>query len=167
MKRKIDKEACVPIPHEMAEALGLDEGSELDVRVSGRHIVITRAENEDEPFIGWGTPDVQFAAAVAKFANDDLPGLTASVDEGIAEMELGFVEGLRQGLAAHPVVLARLERVIAAAMETFRDLKVSRAWVLRPHPWLEWRSPIATAMTEEGALVVEGVLGQILSGRTV
>jgi bifunctional DNA-binding transcriptional regulator/antitoxin component of YhaV-PrlF toxin-antitoxin module len=163
----MDQEMCVPIPHEMAEALGLDEGSELDVRVSGRHIVVTRAEDEDRPFIGWGTPDTRFAAAVARFAEDDLPGLTASIDEGIAEMESGFIEGLRQGLEAHPVVLARVERVIATALEAFHDPTVSRAWVLRPHPWLEWKSPIATAMTDDGTQAVEVILHRMTVMRPV
>jgi bifunctional DNA-binding transcriptional regulator/antitoxin component of YhaV-PrlF toxin-antitoxin module len=162
MAQKMDGDGCIPIPDWVAEAFGLEAGSELDVRISGRAIVVTRAEDEGLPFIGWGPPDAAFVAAVARFAEADLPGLAASIDEGIAETQSGFVEGLRQGLAAHADVAARLERVMDAVLGAFRDPTASRAWLLRPHPYLNWRSPIATAMTEEGAQEVEGLLGRLL-----
>jgi bifunctional DNA-binding transcriptional regulator/antitoxin component of YhaV-PrlF toxin-antitoxin module len=167
MPLRFDGEGCIPIPDEMLDALGLDLGAELDVRISGRAIVVTRAEDEGLPFIGWGPPDVRFIAAAAHFAEVDLPGLAASIDEGIAEMESGFIEGLRQGLASHASVAARLDRVIAAVLDAFQDRTASRAWLLRPHPLLGWRSPIASAMTEEGAREVEGLLGRLMSGVAV
>jgi uncharacterized protein (DUF2384 family) len=80
-------------------------------------------------------------------------------------MDVDHIEGLRQGVANHPVVLARVERVIAAALDAFHDPAVPRAWVLRPHPWLEWRSPMATAMTEDGALKVELVVAKLMTSQ--
>jgi hypothetical protein len=166
MAQKMD-DGCIPIPDWMAQAFGLEAGTELDVRISGRAIVVTRAGDERVPFIGWGQPDADFVVAVARFAEADLPGLAASIDEGIAETQSGFIEGLRQGLAAHADVAARLDQVVAAVLGAFRDETASRAWLLRLHPMLNGRSPIACAMTEEGAQEVEGLLGRLLYGGAV
>jgi putative toxin-antitoxin system antitoxin component (TIGR02293 family) len=58
----------------------------------------------------------------------------------------------------------RLARVIAAAEYVWDDRNDAREWLNTPHPELENRTPMQTAMTELGARRVEDLLDCILYG---
>lgn len=60
--------------------------------------------------------------------------------------------------------LARVARVMAFAEETFQDEEKARRWMRRPNRALAGRMPMALLETEQGALVVEAVLGRIAHG---
>ncbi len=58
----------------------------------------------------------------------------------------------------------RLARVIASAEYTWNDRDDAREWLRTPHPELDGRPPIQTAMTELGARRVEDLLDRIVYG---
>ncbi len=58
----------------------------------------------------------------------------------------------------------RLARVIAAAEFVWDNREEARDWLHTPHPELENRSPLASAMTELGARRVENLLDGIFYG---
>jgi putative toxin-antitoxin system antitoxin component (TIGR02293 family) len=58
----------------------------------------------------------------------------------------------------------RLARVIAAAEYVWDNRDDARAWLNTPHPELDNKSPLQTAMTELGARRVEVLLDQIFYG---
>ena len=58
----------------------------------------------------------------------------------------------------------RLARVIASAEYVWDDREEAREWLNTPHPELENRSPLASAMTELGARRVESLLDGIFYG---
>jgi putative toxin-antitoxin system antitoxin component (TIGR02293 family) len=58
----------------------------------------------------------------------------------------------------------RLARVIATAEFVWDNREEARDWLHTPHPELENRSPLASAMTELGARRVENLLDGIFYG---
>lgn len=60
--------------------------------------------------------------------------------------------------------LARAARVIALAEETFADAGKAHVWMRRPNRGLGGRVPIELLQSEEGARLVDNVLGRITHG---
>jgi putative toxin-antitoxin system antitoxin component (TIGR02293 family) len=58
----------------------------------------------------------------------------------------------------------RLARVIAAAENVWGDRLDAQAWLAKPHPELENRSPLEAAMSELGARRAEELLSRIFYG---
>jgi putative toxin-antitoxin system antitoxin component (TIGR02293 family) len=58
----------------------------------------------------------------------------------------------------------RLARVIAVAETVWSDRSDAQAWLSKPHPELENRSPLEAAMSELGARRAEELLGRIFYG---
>ncbi|WP_159349543.1 antitoxin Xre/MbcA/ParS toxin-binding domain-containing protein [Roseomonas harenae] len=167
MALAIDGQSRVPIPADIVEQLGLQPGMEMDVRVRGKCIIVSRAGDDAGCALTWDRPTDGFIASVARLAGEDLEGLATLVDQAVKQFTAGFIEDLRRGLAAHADVAARLDRVIALTLKSFRDPEVSRTWLMRRHPMLGWMSPLAIAVTEDGAQEVEGVLFRLRSGGAV
>jgi putative toxin-antitoxin system antitoxin component (TIGR02293 family) len=61
----------------------------------------------------------------------------------------------------------RLARVVAAAEAVWEDQDDAREWLTKPHPELEGRSPVETALNELGARRVEFLLDQLQYGLPV
>jgi putative toxin-antitoxin system antitoxin component (TIGR02293 family) len=61
--------------------------------------------------------------------------------------------------------VARIARLWAHACDVWKDEEAARAFLLRPHPMLEGRRPIDTAVaTEIGADLVDQILGRLEYG---
>ncbi|WP_231848732.1 type II RES/Xre toxin-antitoxin system antitoxin [Sphingobium sp. SYK-6] len=60
--------------------------------------------------------------------------------------------------------LLRLVGVVAAAEETFGDTQKAHLWLNRENRALGGETPLATADTDQGARVVEALLGRIAHG---
>lgn len=62
------------------------------------------------------------------------------------------------------VRLARLARVAVEAQETFGDATNAQKWLRRPNRALNGNTPLALLDTEDGARLVETVLGRLAHG---
>ena len=58
----------------------------------------------------------------------------------------------------------RLARVIAAAEYVWSDRTDAQAWLAKPHPELENRTPLDASLSELGARRVEDLLGRLFYG---
>jgi putative toxin-antitoxin system antitoxin component (TIGR02293 family) len=58
----------------------------------------------------------------------------------------------------------RLARVIASAEHVWNDRNDAREWLHMPHPELDQKTPLESALTELGARRVEAILDKIFYG---
>jgi AbrB family looped-hinge helix DNA binding protein len=162
----VDERGRVTVPAEILESLGLSPGAQIEVRVRGAHVILSRA-GKDHDADNWGRAPDGFVIAAALLAGVDVQGLGTALDEGYNELGAAYIDGVRRVLAAHPDITARLERVLAVAAQTFKDADIARAWLLRRHPLLQGRSPLGVAISEEGSREAERILFNIMHGLPV
>jgi bifunctional DNA-binding transcriptional regulator/antitoxin component of YhaV-PrlF toxin-antitoxin module len=162
----VDERGRVTGPAEILEPLGLNPRTEIEVRVRGAHVILSRA-GEDHGADDWGRAPDDSVIATALLAGVDMQGLRTALDEGFNELSAAYIDGVRRGLAAHPEVTARLERVLDLAAQTFKNADIARAWLLRGHPLLQGRSPLGVAISEDGSRDVERILFNTTQGLPV
>jgi putative toxin-antitoxin system antitoxin component (TIGR02293 family) len=61
--------------------------------------------------------------------------------------------------------VARIAQVWASALQVWREEEAARAFLFRPHPLLDQRTPVEVAIgTDLGARLVEDILGRLQHG---